>query len=77
MKFLMISGFAAVALLTAANMMLRSHSSSTNHPVATADTMSPQAVAGANKLPIEEFEDMSLVYSTVPKRLLNKLSDLF
>jgi hypothetical protein len=26
------------------------------------------AVAGVNKLPIEEFEDMSLVYSTVTKR---------
>jgi hypothetical protein len=24
--------------------------------------------AGASKLPIEEFEDMSLVYSTAPKR---------
>ena len=68
MKLLMISGFAAVALLAAATTMLRSHSPSTNHSVATGDTKSPQAVAGANKLPIEEFEDMSLVYSTVPKR---------
>jgi hypothetical protein len=67
MKLLMISGFAAVALLAAATTMLRSHSPSTNHPVATADTTSP-AAAGANKLPIEEFEDMSLVHSTVPKR---------
>ena len=25
--------------------------------------MPPQTAAGANKLPIEEFEDMSLVYS--------------
>ncbi len=31
-------------------------------------TMSPKAVAGANRLPIEEFEDKSLIYSTVPKR---------
>jgi hypothetical protein len=68
MKLLMISGFAAVALLAAATTMLRSHSPLTNHPIATADTKSPQAVAGANKLPIEEFEDMSLVYATVPKR---------
>jgi hypothetical protein len=50
------------------NLMLRSHSPSTNPPVATADTTSPPAAAGANKLPIEEFEDMSLVHSTVPKR---------
>jgi hypothetical protein len=69
MKLLMISGCAAVALLAAATTtMLRSHSPSTNHPVATADTTSPPAAAGANKLPIEEFEDMSLVHSTVPKR---------
>ena len=68
MKLLMISGFAAVALIAAATTMLRSHSPSTNHPVATADTTSPPAAAGANKLPIEEFEDMSLVHSTVPKR---------
>ena len=26
------------------------------------------AAAGVNKLPIEEFEDQSLVYSTVTKR---------
>jgi hypothetical protein len=68
MKLLMISGFAAVALLAAATTVLRSHSPSTNHPVATADMTSPPAAAGANKLPIEEFEDMSLVYSTAPKR---------
>jgi hypothetical protein len=36
-------------------------------PVATADIISSQASAGA-KLPIEELEDMSLVYSTVTKR---------
>ena len=68
MKLLMISGFAAVALLAAATTMLRSHSPSTNHPVATADTTSPPAAAGANKLPIEEFEDMSLAYPSATKR---------
>ena len=65
MKLLMISGFAAVALLAAATTMLQSHSPSTK--VATGDMKAPQAVADVNKLPIEEFEDMSLVYSTVPK----------
>jgi hypothetical protein len=59
MKLLMISGFAAVAPPAGATTMLRSHSPSTNHPVATADTTSPPAAAGANKLPIAEFEDMS------------------
>ena len=68
MKLLIISGFAAVALLAAATTMLRSHSPSINHAVATTGTTSPQAVAGANKLPSEEFEDMSMVYSTKPKR---------
>jgi hypothetical protein len=68
MKLLMISGFAVVALLAAATTMLRSHSPSTDHPVAAANMMSPQTAAGANKLPIEEFEDMSLIYPTVPKR---------
>jgi hypothetical protein len=67
MKLLMISGFAAVALLAAATTMLRSHSPSTKYPLATGDMKAPQAVADVNKLPIEEFEDMSLVYSTVPK----------
>jgi hypothetical protein len=68
MKRLMISGFAAIALLAAATSMLRSHSPSIDRPVAPANMMSSQAVAGVNKLPNEEFEDMSLVFPTVPKR---------
>ena len=68
MKRLMISGFAAVALLAAATTMLWSHAPSIDRPVAPAAMMPSQAVAGVNTLPIEEFEDMSLVYSTVTKR---------
>ena len=71
MKRLMISGLAAVALLAAATTMLRSHSSSTDRPAGTADVTSLQQSpipAGSNKLPIENFEDMSLVFSTVAKR---------
>jgi hypothetical protein len=67
MKRLMISGFAAIALLAAATTMLWSHSASTSRPVAAANMMSSHA-AGVNKLPIEEFEDMSFVFSTAPKR---------
>jgi hypothetical protein len=67
MKRLLISGFAAVALFAAATTMLRSQSPSTGRPVATADIVSSQAPASV-KLPIQEFEDMSLVYSTVAKR---------
>jgi hypothetical protein len=71
MKRLMISGLAAVALLAAATTMLRSHSPSTDRPFGAADMASLQQsriAAGADKLPIENFEDMSLVFSTVAKR---------
>jgi hypothetical protein len=71
MKRLMISAFAVVALLVAASTVLRSHSSATGLAAATAGMMSVQelhAAAGVNKLPIEEFEDQSLVYSAAPKR---------
>jgi len=67
----MISGFAAVALLAAATTMLRSHSPSTRRPVGVADmTLSQEnrTSVDVTKLPIEDFEDMSLVYSTVTKR---------
>lgn len=66
MKRLMISGFATVALIAVATTMLKSHSSSTGRPVAAAAMISSQATAGA-KLPTEEFDDMSLVYSTATK----------
>jgi hypothetical protein len=64
-KSLMISGLAAAALLAAATTMLRSHSPSTERPVGAAGMTLQElrAAAGANKLPIEDFEDMSLVYS--------------
>ena len=71
MKRLMISGLAAVALLAAATTMLRSHSASTDRPVGAADMASLQQsriATGSNKLPTENFEDMSLVFSTVAKR---------
>ena len=71
MKRLMISGFAAVALLAAATTMLWSHSLSTGRHVGAADMTSLQehhTSADVNKLPIENFEDMSLVYSTATKR---------
>ena len=71
MKRLMISAFAVVALLVAATTVWSSHSPATGFSAATAGMMSVQelhAAAGVNKLPIEEFEDQSLVYSTAPKR---------
>jgi hypothetical protein len=70
MKRLMISAFALVAFFAAATTVLRSHSSATSFAGGTASTMSVQERHGVdvNKLPIEDFEDQSLVYSTAPKR---------
>lgn len=62
MKRMIISGFAAVALLFAATMILLTHSHSSGRPVATADGGSASPTA-AGKLPLESFEDMSVVYS--------------
>jgi hypothetical protein len=66
MKLLMISAFAAVSLLAAAT-VLPPHSPSIDRPVGPAGMMSLQelqTVAGVNKLPNEDFDDQSLVYST-------------
>jgi hypothetical protein len=67
MKRLMISGFAAVALLAMATPMLWSRSHSAGHPGPVAAATPLQAAAGTKDLATEEFEDMSLVYSTAPK----------
>ena len=69
MKRLLISGFVAVALLAVAT-TLRSYSiSSDRSSVTTGVALSKKspAAAGVTKLPIEEFEDMSLVFSTPTK----------
>jgi hypothetical protein len=65
MKRLMISGFAAIALLAAATTMLWSHTPTTDGPVAAASVMSLQGpgTPDVNKLPIEDFDDQSLVFS--------------
>jgi hypothetical protein len=65
MNRLMISGFVAIALFAAATTLLRSHSLPF---YATASSTQQHNSADVNKLPVEEFEDMSLVYSTAPKR---------
>ena len=70
MKRLLISGFVAVALLAVAT-TLHSHSiMSTDRSAVTTGVASSKkspAVAGVNKLPTEEFEDMSLVFSAPAK----------
>jgi hypothetical protein len=70
MKRLLISGFVSIALLVVATTW-RSHSISKDDHVALTTGMvslkSSQAAAGVNKLPIEEYEDMSLVFSAPAK----------
>ncbi|NOJ39310.1 hypothetical protein [Bradyrhizobium australiense] len=69
MKRLLISGFVAVALLAVAT-SLHSYSISGDRSAATtgvAPLKKTSTAAGVNKLPIEEFEDMSLVFSAPPK----------
>ncbi|WP_029582601.1 hypothetical protein [Bradyrhizobium sp. URHD0069] len=66
MKLLMISAFAAVALLAAATTMLQSHTTEAHRAVGSAGMISSQELhttSDVNKLPIEDFEDQSLVYS--------------
>lgn len=71
MKRLVVSAFSAVVLLAAAATMQWSQSPSVAGPVGPAGLMSlrdMQASAATSKLPIEEFEDQSLVYSALAKR---------
>jgi hypothetical protein len=68
MKRLLISGFVSITLLALATTW-RSISKD-DHVALTTGTASlknSQATARANKLPIEEYEDLSLVLSTPAK----------
>jgi hypothetical protein len=69
MKRLLISGFVAVVLLAVATTMRSYSVSSDRSLVTTGATLSKKspASAGVTRLPIEEFEDMSLVFSTPTK----------
>jgi hypothetical protein len=71
MKRLISSAIAAVVVLAAATTILWSHAPSIGRTMGFAGNTSqqgPRAAAEPGKLPIEEYEDMSLVYSTAPKR---------
>jgi hypothetical protein len=69
MKRLMIFAFTAVVLIAATTTMLWSHSTKLSAGTAAMPSLQElHTAAGVNKLPIEEFEDMSLVYSTATKR---------
>ena len=68
MKWLMISAFAVVALIAAAASVPQPHSPSAAPAAVLMSLQEPNTKADINKLPIEDFEDMSLVFSTAPKR---------
>ena len=66
MKGMMISGFTAVALLAIVATMLWSHSSPAGRSAGLTGAVSLQGLQSAtdvNKLPIEEIDDQSLVFS--------------
>ncbi len=63
MKRLMISAIAAIALLAAATSMPRSHAPSAGRPAGMMSLQELRTTTDVNKLPIEEFDDQSLVYS--------------
>jgi hypothetical protein len=64
-----ITGFVAVALLAIAAANMRSISSSAGLSVASAGMGSfNELTTDVNKLPTEQFDDQSLVFSTATKR---------
>jgi hypothetical protein len=67
MTRLVVSTFATVLVIAAASTALRSHSTLAVYAVGMPSLQELQFAAGANKLPMEEFEDMSVVYSTPTK----------
>jgi hypothetical protein len=70
MKRLLISGFVAVALLAVATTMRSYSISSERSTVTTGVALSKKspASAGVTRLPIEEYEDMSFVFTTPPAK---------
>ncbi len=63
MKRLMISAAAAIALLAAATSMLRSQSPSAGRPAGMMSLQELHTTTDVNKLPIEDVDDQSLVFS--------------
>ena len=63
MKRLIVVGFAAVALLATATTILRSHTPSADRPASMTSLRGFHTATDVNKLPTEDFDDQSLVYS--------------
>jgi hypothetical protein len=70
MKLLIASVIAAVGLLVAVNSIQRSHSVSTigRAGMGSMSTLQEMQSVRGDKLPVEDFEDRSLVYPTETKR---------
>lgn len=69
MKRQIISALVTIALVAAGTAMQRSPSTELSARTAAMPSLQEfHTAAGVNNLPIEEFEDMSLVYSTITKR---------
>jgi hypothetical protein len=69
MKRQIISALVTIALIAAGTAMQGSPSTELSARTAAMPSLQElHTAAGANNLPIEEFEDMSLVYSTITKR---------
>jgi hypothetical protein len=67
---LLISGFVAVALLAVATTLRSHYIISAERPTVTtgvALSKKSPAAAGVTRLPLEDFEDMSMVYSAPAK----------
>ncbi|MBR0816677.1 hypothetical protein [Bradyrhizobium liaoningense] len=62
MKRLMLCGLIAVASLVAATTLPRSHVSSINGTIGAARPGGMQAGVQADKLPVQDFDDRSLVF---------------
>jgi hypothetical protein len=69
MMRLMISSVAVVALIAVAAVMLRSPSPSIELSTAAMPSLQElHLMAGVHKLPVQDFEDQSLVYPTATKK---------
>lgn len=69
MKYLIVSAFAAIGFLVATPLW-RLHSASIVDPTGPANAISVQELhrgSGANTLAVEEFEDLSLVFTAGKK----------
>ena len=63
MKRLMTSAIAAIALLAAVTTMMRPHPPSAGRPAGMTSLQELHTTTDVNKLPIEDVDDQSLVYS--------------